>query len=174
MDDYLQSVIPSLGLAAGQVPIFLTDSVVMGDPGISLTSNCCVLGYHSGTYEIGDVLLPYGIFSIDSTGLFGNDVSTMSHEFSELINDPAGNNPTPAWGGTGQVPAGSCQNNLEVGDPLSPGGTGTTNEWVVNGYHLQELAFSGWFFGVNIGAGGLYSDHGTFTRPAQLCPPGGR
>jgi hypothetical protein len=63
----------------------------------------------------------------------------MAHEIGEWMNDPFGNNPTPLWGHTGQVSG--CQNNLEVGDPL----TGTIVPPVVmpNGftYHLQELAF---------------------------------
>ena len=49
------------------------------------------------------------------------DISVLSHEVGEWLDDPFGNNPTPAWGNTGQV-KGHCQANLEVGDPL----TGTT------------------------------------------------
>ena len=97
---------------------------------------------------------------------------------AEAMNDPSGTNPTPAWGNQGQQPG--CQNNFEVGDPLSPGGTPpTSNQWVIsqpNGltYDLQELAFFNWFYGgTNLGAGGKYSDNGTFGGPARACPPGG-
>ena len=71
---------------------------------------------------------------------------------------------------TGQV--GSCQENLEVGDPL----TGTTVAPVLmpNGftYNLQEMAFFSWFFGgPSIGVNGWYSNNGTFTTDAgPVCP----
>ncbi len=81
------------------------------------------------------------------------------------MNDPFGNNATPPWGHTGQV--GGCQNNLEVGDPL----TGTNAPPVVmpNGftYHLQELAFFSWFYGApSIGVNGWFSNNGTFLTDA--------
>jgi hypothetical protein len=55
----------------------------------------------------------------DTTGDFGGtaDGSVSSHEIAEWMNDPLGNNPTPAWGNSGQVSG--CQRNFEVGDPLS-------------------------------------------------------
>jgi hypothetical protein len=44
----------------------------------------------------------------------------------------------------------------------------------VNGYtyHLQELAFFSWFYhqSPSIGAGGKYSNNGTFTTFAAACP----
>ena len=40
-------------------------------------------------------------------------------------------------------------------------------------YHVQELAFFSWFFGEpSLGAGGLFSNNGSFTRNALPCPPG--
>jgi len=171
MDTYLQSIISSLSLAPGQIPIFLTKSVVQGSPGFNINSNCCTLGYHS-LLSSG---LPYGIFSIDFSQVFGGDVTVMAHELAELFNDPTVDTSTPNWGDTGQVGAGQCQNNLEVGDPLSPGGIGATSSFLVGGYHLQELAFATWFYGTaGLSAGGFYSDHGSLTGPAALCPPGGR
>jgi hypothetical protein len=89
----------------------------------------------------------------------------MSHEVGEWVNDPYGNNPTPAWGHTGQVPG--CQNNLEVGDPLS--GTDAPRIFGSNGftYHLQELAFFSWFFQTpSIGIHGWFSNNGTFLTDA--------
>ena len=86
------------------------------------------------------------------------------------MGDPFGNNPTPAWGGSAQV-VGACQNNLEVGDPL----TGTDAPPIVmpNGftYHLQELAFFSWFFGApSVGIHGWFSDNGTFlTDAGPVC-----
>ncbi len=88
-----------------------------------------------------------------------------AHEVGEWMDDPFGNNPTPAWGHTGQVSG--CQNNLEVGDPLSAnnippvkGANGFT-------YHLQELAFFSWFYGApSIAVNNWFSDNNTFTTDA--------
>jgi hypothetical protein len=164
------TLIPSLagaGVGPTNLPLFLFDSVVEyenGDP-----NQCCVLGYHSA-YTPNGTLQTYSIGSFDTSGAIGNDISTMSHEIGEWMNDPSTGNPTPAWGHIGQVQG--CQNNFEVGDPLSPGYGTPTNEWSItlNGftYHLQELAFFSWFYrqSPSLGSGGLYSDNGTFTKDA--------
>jgi hypothetical protein len=109
------------------------------------------------------------------------DIAVMSHEIAEWMDDPAlirtppGNpttgNPTPPWGGVGQVPVGSCQSNLEVGDPL----TGTVYAIPMPNftYHVQDLAFKSWFYHdrPSVGVNGWYSLFGTFTTPAASCPP---
>jgi hypothetical protein len=162
---------------AGTLPIFLTKSVVTGNNTTDLFSNqCCALGYHS-SFAAGANLQIYSPFSLDTSGVFGNmDVSTLSHELGEAINDPTGNNPTPSWGNVGQS---ACQDNLEVGDPLSPGFNTPTKEFTVVGangltYHLQELAFANWFFDApSLGAGGKSSNNGSFSGGAKPCPPGG-
>jgi hypothetical protein len=176
MDDAIHALItgPLAGMVnVGTFPIFLTHNVVMANPGHDIFMNCCILGYHSGLF-VGGNLQIYSPFSLDTSGVFDNDVSTLSHEMGEAINDPPGNNPTPLWGGIGQQP--NCQDNFEVGDPLSPGFGTPTNEFVVGGYHLQELAFYSWFYGstsLGVGAGGGFSNNGTFTGDAKACPPGG-
>ena len=159
----------------GTFPILLTHEVVNGEPGHNLLANCCVLGYHSG-YFAGPSLQIYSPFSFSN--VFGGDVSTLAHEMAEAVMDPTGNNATPVWGNIGQV-AGGCQGNLEVGDPLSQANGVTPTSFVVNmngfTYHLQELAFSNWFYGnaVNTGAGGKYSNNGALSGHAKACPPGG-
>jgi hypothetical protein len=78
------------------------------------------------------------------------------------MNDPFGNNATPAWGNTGQD-LGVCQSNLETADPLS--GTEAPPITMANGftYHLQEMAFFSWFFGgPSTGINGWFSNNGTF------------
>ena len=109
----------------------------------------------------------FAILDFDTTGVFGPsgmDTAIMSHEVGEWMDDPLGSNPTPAWGHTGQVVG--CQNNLEVGDPL----TGNLIPNVtLNGYtyHLQELAFFSWFYGApSIALNGMFSDNGTFKGDA--------
>ncbi len=167
-DAYLDStVIPALaaqGVNPSNFPIFLLHNVVMATPVTNL-STCCIIGYHGYT---GLPIQTYSPLDFDSTGLFPpafEDTATMSHEIAEWMNDPFDNNPTPPWGHTGQVAG--CQNNLEVGDPLS----GTTAPPIVmsNGftYHLQELAFFSWFFGApSIGIHGWFSNNGTFLTDA--------
>ena len=109
----------------------------------------------------------YGVIDFDSTRAFTGteDISVASHEIDEWINDPLGNNATPAWGHIGQVSG--CQNNFEVGDPLS--GTlfpsVTLNSFT---YHPQELAFFSWFYGApSIGTGSSeFSNNDTFGSDA--------
>lgn len=161
---------------AGNFPIFITKDVVESESGVSLKS-CCVLGYH-GAFSSGGNLQIYSPFAFDTSGLFGGDVHTLSHEMAEAVNDPSGTNPTPTWGNIGQT-VGLCQSNFEVGDPLSEGFGTVTNPFTVAGsngftYHMQELAFFSWFYGApSLGAGGKYSDNGSFGGDAILCADGG-
>jgi hypothetical protein len=144
-DGYVKgTLIPLLrtqGVNPTTFPIFLFNNVVLynGTP-----NNCCILGYHGA---FGNPTQTYSTTDFDLTGLFGStqDTATMAHEVAEWMDDPLGNNPTPSWGHTGQVSG--CQDNLEVGDPLS--GHNIPNVIMPNGYtyHLQELAFFWWFYG---------------------------
>jgi hypothetical protein len=141
-------------------------NVVMANPFVAGPGGpgpCCILGYHSSfsspvqTYSVGDM---------DSTGGFGgtSDISAPSHELGEWMDDPLGTNPTPLWGHIGQVSG--CQNNLEVGDPLS----GTLFPSVTLSsftYHMQELAFFSWFYGTpSTGADSDFSNNETFEADA--------
>lgn len=163
------TILPSLasrGVNPGTFPIFLMANVVMSFGNPKNLNQCCVLGYHGATGD--SAIQTYSPMDFETTGLFGPDVADTSiaaHEVGEWMDDPYGNNPTPAWGHTGQV--GSCQNNLEVGDPLT--GTNIPPVTMPNGftYHLQELAFFSWFYGApSIAVNGWYSDNGTFTSDA--------
>jgi hypothetical protein len=184
VNNLLASLSPTVNIST--LPMILVNDVVSAEVGDTILNNnaCCVLGFHSG-FSVGPNLQVTSIFDLDYSGLFGNnDVTVISHELGEAIFDPTGNNLTPVWGNIGQD-VGNCpggQNNLEVGDPLSPGFGTPTNEWVVAGtgpsagltYHLQELALFSWFYGgTNLGIAGHYSNHGTFTGDAILCSLGG-
>jgi hypothetical protein len=169
LDPFLQNtVIPSLasqGVGTTTFPIFVLHNFVeyIGNAG-----QCCVLGYHN-TYNVGGGAQTYGLAMYDNSGAFAgsSDISAMSHEVAEWQNDPNTVNPTPSWGHTGQVSG--CQNNLEVGDPLS----GTTFSDTLNGftYNPQELAFFSWFYhqSPSLGVNGWYSDQGTFRTFAANC-----
>jgi hypothetical protein len=158
-------VLRSRGVSAKTFPLFLFLNVVLfdGDP-----NQCCVLGYHSGFNFSG--LQTYGIANYDVSQSFSGagDISVLAHELGEWYDDPFGNNPTPSWGHTGQVPG--CQRNLEVGDPLS-GRVHTVTMPNHFTYHPQELAFFSWFYNQvpSLGLKGWYSSGGTFRSPAPLC-----
>ena len=174
-DAFLDStVIPELaaqGISPANFPIFLVHNVVWASPPIKNLGDCCIIGYHGFT---GLPIQTYSPMDFDSTGLFPpaiEDTGVMAHEVGEWMNDPFGDNPTPPWGNVGQV-FGFCQNNLEVGDPLT--GTGAPPIVMSNGftYHLQELAFFSWFFGApSVGIHGWFSDNATFLTDAG--PPCG-
>ena len=148
-----------------QLPLLLSYNTVEFQ---STPSNCCIIGYHnavartSGTqvYAVGAYMDP-GVFSVPI-----EDIHAWTHEIGELFDDPFINNATPAWGHVGQQSA--CQNNLEVGDPL----TGTPYLIKVGGftYHPQELAFFDWFFRTPAeGTGAEYSFEGTFETAQGAC-----
>jgi hypothetical protein len=164
LDNVILPSLASKGVNPGTFPIFQLYNVALtaGDP--RDLNNCCFGGYHS----ISVNFQTYSPSLFDTTGLFGpdaTDTAILAHEVGEWANDPSGFNPTPAWGHTGQV--GGCQNNLEVGDPLT--GNDIPPVKMPNGftYNLQELAFFSWFFGApTIGLNGWFSDNGTFLRDA--------
>jgi len=169
-DTYVENtLLPSLvskGIGPTSVPIFLFDSVEMCQPFSTLS--CGILGYHNA-YTPKGVLQTYSVSDFDNSGLYGGDVSVLTHEVGEWMDDPLTTNPTPAWGNIGQVVG--CQNNLEVGDPL----TGTYFPPVTLGnfvYDPQELVFFSWFFrqSPSIGAGGAFSNNSAFITSPPSCP----
>ena len=160
-------IIPSLaskGVGPTNLVTFMLYNTTMYN---SSPSNCCIGGYHGA---FGSPVQTYSPFQYDSAGFFGTsseDTAIMSHEINEWQDDPLGNNPTPAWGHVGQVSG--CQTNLEVGDPLT-GKDVPAVPGIGIDYHLQELAFYSWFYGSpSLGAGGKYSDNGTFKSAQGAC-----
>ena len=80
-------------------PIILLYNAVLADPFVvGTTDNCCILGYHNAFLN---PVQTYGVIDFDSTRAFTGteDISVASHEIDEWINDPLGNNATPAWTG---------------------------------------------------------------------------
>ncbi len=163
------SALTSQGVKPTSLPLFLVHNVVMANPGDSPFGNCCVVGYHGAT---GSPTQTYIEADMDSTGNMGTpDIAAVSHEVGEWMDDPIGNNPTPAWGHTGQV--GGCQSNLEVGDPLTGTQFNIFGVPMPNGisYGPQQLAFFSWFFDQtpSLGTGGMYSNAGTFPVGSHTC-----
>jgi len=151
-------------------PLLLMYNVVEAIGSANINGNCCVLGFHDA---IGTPMQTFTPFDFDTSGIFGgavSDTSVLAHEVGEWMDDPDGSNPTPAWGHTGQVSG--CQNNLEVGDPLSGSLLPAVTMPNGVGYHLQELAFFSWFFRQNpsLGIDGWYSNNDTFKSGAgSVC-----
>lgn len=156
--------LPALGakLSPKAFPMFLVSNVVGTDG-----SACCILGFHYAYFN-GSAIQTFGFSGFDTTNLFGTpDVSIVSHEVAEWLDDPYLDNGTPAWGHTGQVSG--CQADLEVGDPLT--GTNLTVAMPAGVYHPQEQVFTSWFLHQtpSTGVNGWYSMNGTFTTPAAPC-----
>ena len=159
---------------SSKFPIFLFYNTVMAANSAG-GSKCCILGFHAAPTQNAAVapdkaarVQTYAFIDFETSGAFGptvHDTSIAGHEVGEWMDDPFGNNPTPAWGHTGQV--GACQGNLEVGDPLT--GTNIPPVTGTNGftYHLQELAFFSWFYGKpSIAVNNWFSNNNTFTTDA--------
>jgi|SRR5579883_3344084 len=173
-DSYINgTILPQLaaqGIGPDTIPVFFLYNTNLASPVTSLNS-CCVLGYHSFAGEPKPNQL-YSVAEIDVSGLFPTGIentAVLAHELGELVDDPYGDNEVPPWGHTGQVAG--CQENLEVGDPLT--GQAMPPVTMPNGYtyQLQELAFFSWYFGgQSLGVNGWYSSNGTFTTDAgPLC-----
>ena len=95
---------------------------------------CCIGGFHSA---FGNAAAPqtYSDFSyIDRPGAFAQDVSALSHEIGEWMDDPFINNP-------------GCGGLLETGDPLEGGPNFGAFPFTLNGftYNLQDLVFLKYF-----------------------------
>lgn len=171
----ITQVVTKLKLKRSEIAFSLFNNTFMYGANIN---QCCIIGYHSAYGSNSTFGQLYGVGSYEHPGFFArsSDVSALSHELGELVNDPFGGTPTPAWGHIGQVSG--CQGNYEVGDPLSQVNAPTGEiAKTLNGftYHLQDLAFFSWFYrgtpknGLYLGTGGRYSFNGTFTA-ASLQP----
>jgi len=161
-DNILRGIINQFA-TPDQLPIIAAYNVVETEGG------CCIIGYHNA-FGVPGGTQTYATGAYTDAGIFQAagiaDIHAWTHELGEWANDPFINNGTPAWGHVGQV--GGCQNNLEVGDPL----TGTPFHVWFDGfhYHPQELAFFSWFFRTpSIGTNHLFSYKGTFTSAQGPC-----
>jgi len=168
LQDALTGYIAAHNLTPDQLVIFVLYNVMYSQNGLLYLG-----GYHfSGETYPQAVTSPGQTFilaNFRSNGMGPFDVSILSHEIAEWMDDPGGVNAVPSWGNIGEVTG--CRRNLEVGDPL----TRTDLPAVIgsNGfaYHLQELAFFSWFFRTPpLGAGNNFSDNGSLTADAgALC-----
>lgn len=174
-DAFLQGVLAA-HVRPDQVGIVILSNVYMSQGGIT---HCCIFGYHRASIVTGGVQTYIVASYYDgTTGWYLPDICVLSHEIGEWLDDPfaqtagvagGGNDDlTPRWGHTGQV--NGCQNNLEVGDPLTLKGIFTVAGAGGYVYHVQDLAFHDWFYRTHAtGAGGKFSFLGTFATAAAPC-----
>lgn len=164
-----------------EVPIFLTDWLTAFIPG----GGCCVLGYHTAQSGIQD---PSGIlvwtwgtwisYNNDNGlgnpfGAFGYNSMVLSHELSELYNDPFVNTNVAPWV-DGSVSF--AQGNLETGDTIEAMAAAdvvypvslTTTGGAFN-YNLQNVALLDWFTRTPPN-GGIYSwpNEGTLSHSPHV------
>jgi len=115
----------------GVLPIFLTQNIYLTDSG------CCIGGYHSAngvqpggqTYSVASYFVNPGVFS--------QDVSALSHEIGEWMDDPFTNNNV------------NCTDNsiMENGDPIEGNANYGGFPYTLSGftYNLQSLVFIPYF-----------------------------
>lgn len=123
----------------------------------NVPGGCCVLGFHTYFLEPGTFPQPRWITEFASwisPGIFNGgfqDITALSHETSEAVDDPFLDNLTPVWQFPGQPAASTvCQGNLEVGDVIEGLSNATSAiEVKQHGssfiYHPQNLALYQWF-----------------------------
>jgi hypothetical protein len=116
----------------GVLPLFISTDIYLTEGG-----GCCIGGYHSANSgQPSGQTYSYTTYS-DSVGSFAQDVSALSHEVGEWLDDPFVDN------------AVNCQDNsiLEVGDPLEGNANYGGFPYTLNGftYNLQSLVFLGYF-----------------------------
>jgi len=173
----LNTLVQMENLDVSALPIILTRNVLLAPE--ANVQKCCVLGFHTafdgGVRESIQTVQTLVWASWIDQGTLGAgiaDVTAMSHEISEWMNDPFGTNIVPAW----QYPTASlgCQSTLETGDPLSAlpnAGFPVTIEGVT--YHPQNQVLLPWFTRQASNAiDGAYTfpDQSLLTAPAQACP----
>jgi hypothetical protein len=130
--------------------------------------SCCTLGFHTYFTDGGspkESRWTFAYASWISPGVFGagfEDVTALSHEVSETFNDPFLNNAVPAWVFPGEP--GTCQANLETGDPVEVLQTATVSVPTKvrdqsYTYHPQTEALLQWFeqSGTSNALGGAFS-----------------
>jgi hypothetical protein len=173
----LNTMIQMANLSPDALAVALTSNVFLAPQ--NDIKKCCVLGFHT-SFDVGEMaqvkfIQTFIWASWVDQGILGPglaDVTPMSHEISEWMNNPFGSNAVPAW----QVPNSTgCQSNLETGDPLAlmpNAGYPVLMDGFT--YHPQNQVLMQWFQrGATSDAfEGAFSfpDQSMMTGPSQACP----
>jgi hypothetical protein len=172
----LNTIIQLEHLQPDALAIALTSNVFLSPQ--SDIKKCCVLGFHT-SFDVGSLaqlkfVQTFIWASWVDQGILGPtlaDVTPMSHEISEWMNNPFGGNVVPAW----QVPnSNGCQSNLETGDPLAlmPNAGYPV---LIDGftYHPQSQVLLQWFQRGSesdaIEGAFSFPDQTLMTTPSQAC-----
>jgi hypothetical protein len=172
----LNTIVQMADLKPEALAIVLTKNIFLA-PEADL-KRCCVLGFHTafdaGQHDDKQMVQTLVWASWTDQGILGTnlaDVTAMTHEIAEWMNDPFGSNFVPAW----QYPSGvaGCQNTLETADPVAalPNSTVAVNiDTFV--YHPQTQVLLPWFTRQPSDAvDGAYSfpDQHLVSGPSQAC-----
>jgi hypothetical protein len=172
----LNTIVQLQDFHADSLAIILTANVFLAPE--TDTKRCCILGFHT-SFESGQIngvpqVQTFVWASWIDQGLLGTsvaDVTPLSHEISEWMNNPFERNQVPPW----HSPAapGGCQTNLETADPLAAlpnaGYPVTIGDFT---YHPQTQVLLPWFTrGLSDSLDGAFSfpDETLAVRPSQPC-----
>ncbi len=126
-DNKIQRVLKYNHLPSGTLPIFISANTYLTE---LPHGYCCVGGYHSYNGTNSYSFATY----MSHPGVFAQDVSALSHELGEWIQDPYTNNS-------------GCGGLWEVGDPLEGNANYGGYPYTMNGftYNLQDLVTPPYF-----------------------------
>ena len=173
----LNTIVQMADLHPDSLALVVTSNVFLA-PNVDV-KKCCVLGFHTAfdAGQLGNTLQIQTLVwaSWIDQGILGtsvSDVTPLSHEISEWMNNPFGVNLVPAWQSPGAP--GGCQDNLETADPLAtlPNAGYPVN---IDGFtfHPQSQVLLSWFTrqGQSYSIDGAFSfpDQSLVTRPSQPC-----
>jgi hypothetical protein len=133
-DSLIQGFMSKLGATPDILPLFVWYDIYLTENG----GECCIGGYHNanGAQPAGQTYSNAAY--ADVVGIFSQDVSAMSHELGEWVDDPFVDN---------LVNCPADNNILEVGDPLEGAANFGGFPYKLNGftYNLQSLVFIDYF-----------------------------
>ena len=132
-DSQVPGLVSRLGINPSQFPIFLLYDTYLTESG-----SCCIGGYHSSEGSTSNPQSYAEATYVDHPGAFSQDVSALSHEVGEWVDDPL----TVNFNGN-NTPCGI----LEVGDPEEGDANFGGFPYVLHGftYNLQDLVFLTYF-----------------------------
>jgi hypothetical protein len=133
-DVQVQGFMRKLGATPDILPFFVFYDTYLTENG----GQCCIGGYHSANAGPPGGQTYSNETYMDTVGVFSQDVSAMSHELGEWMDDPFGSN---------AVKCPADLDVLEVGDPLENGPNYGAYKYELNGftYNLQSLVFVSYF-----------------------------
>lgn len=173
----LNTLVQLEDLRVDALPVILTRNVMLSPD--ATVKRCCVLGFHTA-FDAGQLANTEMVQTLVwaswiDQGILGPgiaDVTAISHEISEWVNNPFGMNIVPAWQYPNQ--ALGCQNNLETGDPVAAlpnAGFPVTIDAFT--YHPQNQVLLPWFTRQASDAldhAYSFPDSTLITSPSQACP----